>query len=187
MAKGIRKAVLATFIANIQLRNAGELGDITSGTLSKGNVAFRKSVIDFTMTTFNVKAGSAATHYNWAFKSVKGTDPELVAGLGRADDKKGGRKVGTKNAAAAIVVQLFNVVKVKDGSVQAEGLTAEAAQAMLDANAASKKAKLQMVEAPVPEVVETIAEETAEEVVTETSEVVQEVAVEEVEQTPETV
>jgi hypothetical protein len=80
MDKGIRPFVNALFVEKLPQR--AELG----------NTGFRKTVIADTMAAFGCTLASAATHYNHAFKLVKGTNPELVVGLGRPEDKKGGRK-----------------------------------------------------------------------------------------------
>jgi hypothetical protein len=57
----------------------------------KANTAFRKAVICKLMDECNIGVNSAAGHYNYAFKYAQGKYPELVVGLGRPEDKKGGR------------------------------------------------------------------------------------------------
>lgn len=96
MAQGICVAAKAQFIALAAQRLAGEFGDISSGTLSKGNIAFRKAVNLYLTDTFKISHASACTAYNWAKEQVTKEQPELVVGLGRAEDKKGGRKPGSK-------------------------------------------------------------------------------------------
>ncbi len=80
MDKGIRPACNAKFVELLPTR------------AEVGNTGFRKNVICYVMEEFGTTLASAATHYNHAFQAVKAANPELVAGLGRADDKKGGRK-----------------------------------------------------------------------------------------------
>lgn len=86
MDKGIRPYCNAKFVELNNLRNRGELT----------NTAFRKSVMADVMDQFGITLASAATHYNHAFKTVKELNSELVSGLGRAEDKKGGRKPKAK-------------------------------------------------------------------------------------------
>lgn len=147
MAKGIRTAVNHTFLLLSAKRLAGEFGDISSGTLSEGNKAFRKEVMCFAIDTFGINIASAATAYNHAFKNASKIAPELVVGLGRSEDKKGGRKPGIKNASNTTVeevieVKTYTVARKKDGVIQGTDLTLEAAQAMVDKAFKGKKAAL---------------------------------------------
>jgi len=71
----------------------------------EGNTAFRKNIIAKLMEEFDVTLASGATHYNEAFKYVKETQPELVVGLGRPEDKKGGRKPKVKTEAVVAPVE----------------------------------------------------------------------------------
>lgn len=119
MTKGIRAFVNDKFVAT--LPRLTELG----------NIAFRREVMNAAIMEFGISVASAATHYNHAFKTAKELTPAAVAGLGRAEDKKGGRKP-----------TLFTVIKVKDNSVVAEGLTKADAEAMIAKAASAKKAKL---------------------------------------------
>lgn len=113
-----------------------------------GNTRFRKEVICYAMEEFGITLASAATHYNHAFKLVKAATPELVEGLGRAEDKKGGRKPKAKVAATAEAVAAepqqteFSVFVKSTGALVAEKLSFEAAQALINKAAAAKKAKL---------------------------------------------
>jgi hypothetical protein len=72
-----------------------------------GNTAFRKTVMAHIMTEFGITLASAATHYNHAFidaREAAKTDATLatqLVGLGRPEDKKGGRKPKAKPEAAA--------------------------------------------------------------------------------------
>lgn len=86
MDKGIRPYCNAKFVELNNLRNRGELT----------NTQFRKNVMADVMDQFGITLASAATHYNHAFKTVKELNSELVSGLGRAEDKKGGRKPKAK-------------------------------------------------------------------------------------------
>jgi len=88
MDKGIRPACNAKFVELLPTRvNSRE-----------GNTAFRKNVIGYVMEEFGTTLASAATHYNHAFIAAKAV-PELATaleGLGRDEDKKGGRKPKAK-------------------------------------------------------------------------------------------
>jgi hypothetical protein len=94
MDKGIRPACNAKFAELLPTR------------AEVGNTAFRKNVMFYVMEEFGITLASAATHYNHAFQAVKAANPELVAGLGRADDKKGGRKPKATVVAEAVAVLL---------------------------------------------------------------------------------
>jgi hypothetical protein len=127
-----------------------------------GNTRFRANVIGYAMEEFGITLASAATHYNHAFKEAK-KRPELaeaLLGLGRPEDKKGGRKPKAKAPAAVATPILllgytpatvvaeapeqteFVVKRKSDGVVVAEGLTFENAAALVAKAAAAKKAKL---------------------------------------------
>lgn len=198
MDKGIRPACNAKFLSLLPTRvNTRE-----------GNTAFRKNVIAFVMEDYGTTLASAATHYNCAFveaRKAAETDATLLAlleGLGRPEDKKGGRKPKATAAAtpsvipspvnnilqgfinagivpgqrpAAVIsdaaatvgleallpqvdvdgeaaeeaapadvqVQLFSVYKAVKGDLVAEGLTREAADALIAKAASMKKSKLE--------------------------------------------
>lgn len=94
MDKGIRPACNAAFLAALPNRvNSRE-----------GNTAFRKNIMAKVMDDFGATLASAATHYNHAFinaKELGKTDAAIAAsleGLGRPEDKKGGRKPKAKPA-----------------------------------------------------------------------------------------
>ena len=115
-----------------------------------GNTRFRAEVIGYAMESFDISLASAATHYNHAFKEAKKV-PELLAqleGLGRADDKKGGRKPKVAAVAAVegeVVVPeqtVFTVCKKADGTVVAENMSFEDATALVARAKAAKKATL---------------------------------------------
>ena len=162
MDKGIRLAARNKFVEQNELRRRGE-GEYTG---PKANTIFRKKVMCFLMEEFGITLASAATHYNEAFKLVKEATPELVSGLGRPEDKKAGRKpkatpVETPATTVAVVEgtvedpnltpdlgeqqTVFKVCKKSDGTVVAEGLSFEAAKALVEKAVAAKKAKLYFV------------------------------------------
>jgi hypothetical protein len=97
MDKGIRPFANALFLRSLPTR----VND------RAGNTAFRKSIIATCMDEFGITLASAATHYNHAFiaaRETAKTDEALAAllvGLGRPEDKKGGRKPKAKPEAAA--------------------------------------------------------------------------------------
>jgi hypothetical protein len=114
-----------------------------------GNTRFRAEVIGYAMEEFSITLASAATHYNHA-KIEAAKVPELAAqmeGLGRAEDKKGGRKPKAKVEAVVAEEQqtVFTVKRKKDGVVIAEALSFEAATALVEKAVAAKKAKLYWV------------------------------------------
>jgi hypothetical protein len=115
MTQGIRNFVNQTF--NEQLPKLAELG----------NAGFRAEVMDQAIMAFGISVGSAATHYNHALKSARAANPEAVAGLGRPEDKKGGRKP----------VHTVDVIKVKTGEVVASGLSRAKAELLITKAAAT--------------------------------------------------
>ena len=100
MDKGIRPAAIAKFAAMLP-------GRINT---REGNTAFRKGVIAHLEEEFGITHAAGATHYNHAFIDAKKraeTDTalaELLVGLGRPEDKKGGRKPKAKPATTPSVV-----------------------------------------------------------------------------------
>lgn len=143
MDKGIRPYCNNKFVELNEVRRRGLLT----------NTQFRKDVMFDVMEQFGITLASAATHYNHAFKMVKELNAELVDGLGRAEDKKGGRKPKIVHADLSPLspdyvepVQTeFNVCKKSDGTVIATGLSFEAAQELINKAASQKKAKLYFV------------------------------------------
>src|ERR1700747_3249780 len=103
MDKGIRPACNAKFAELLPQR------------AEMGNTAFRKAVMAFIVEENSISIASAATHYTHSFKEVKKSNPELVEGLGRPEDKKGGRKpkVAAVATPAAEVEQTVFTVKKK--------------------------------------------------------------------------
>jgi hypothetical protein len=120
MTQGIREFTNATF--NATLPQLAELG----------NIAFRAEVMNQTIMAFGISVGSAATHYNHALKMARAANPEAVAKLGRAEDKKGGRKP----------IHTVDVIKVKTGEVVATGLSKAKAELLISKAAESRKPKL---------------------------------------------
>lgn len=91
MDKGIRAYARTHFVEQNALRVAG-----THYTGPKGNTEFRKAVMCKLMEEFGCSLASAATHYNEALKAAREANPQSVEGLGRPEDKKGGRKPKAK-------------------------------------------------------------------------------------------
>ena len=60
--------------------------------VAKPNTVFRRQVMDYLIDAFGVNVHRAATVYNNVLKKFQEETPELVEGLGRPPDKKGGRK-----------------------------------------------------------------------------------------------
>ena len=113
----------AQFAYYNEQRVAGEYGLIT-GTFAqdrKPNIQFRKLVMAAIMDHAGCTLQAAATHYNTAFKLVKEATPELVSGLGREEEKKGGRKrkphgvqhqVGVEHIDNQMGIQQFEVLQL---------------------------------------------------------------------------
>lgn len=142
MDKGIRPACNAKFLELLPQR----------ATL--GNTEFRRAVMNSIREDFGITEASAATHYNHSFKEVKAANPELVEGLGRPEDKKGGRKKKVVQASEEVAVDLdpmpeeqllFTVKKKSDGSVVAENLSLEDARELCNKAKQAKKAALYWV------------------------------------------
>lgn len=124
-----------------------------------GNTGFRKAVISWVAEAFDISIGSASSHYAYSFNLTKKNNPELVEGLGRPEGKNnGGRKAKSKVPPVMLLLgysprkeyveeeqTVFNVCAKKTGAVVAEALSFEAARAMVNKNAAQKKAKLYFV------------------------------------------
>jgi hypothetical protein len=111
MNNGIRAYARDTFVAQNELRRRGEC---YTGT--KGNTEFRKNVMCLIMEEHGVTLASAATHYNDAFKFIKELNAELVSGLGRADDKKGGRKPKAKPDAVLTTEETVTLLLEHNGA-----------------------------------------------------------------------
>ncbi len=120
MTQGIRAYANTRFAAHLP-----KLADL-------GPTAFRKKVMDEISKKWGISVASAATHYNHALKQQRLADPKSVDGLGRPEDKKGGRKA----------VHTVDVVKVKSGEVVATGISRGAAQTLIATAIAKKKPKL---------------------------------------------
>ena len=153
--KGIRPYTNAKFI---ELARTTQFGD------RKANALFRATVIADVCEAFGISHASGATAYNNAFIEARKVPElaELLKGLGRPEDKKGGRKPKAKptdapgNEVSTEVVNrdadpieeqqtVFTVKKKSDGTVVAEGLSLEDAKKLVEKAAAAKKAKLYWV------------------------------------------
>jgi hypothetical protein len=140
MTKGIRAFTNETFAAT--LPSLAEMGA----------VEFRREVMAKTMMAFEINVASAATHYNHALKMAKASSPEAVATLGRAEDKKGGRKP----------VHTVDVIKVKTGELVAGNVSKAEAEFLITKAEKAHKAKLAIrVEAPAAPVEAAPAEAVA--------------------------
>lgn len=101
MDKGIRPACNAKFLELLPARE----------NTKAGNTLFRKTVIAYVMEEFGATLASAATHYNHAFinaRELAKTNEVLaqqLVGLGRPEDKKGGRKPKVVQTPVAAAVE----------------------------------------------------------------------------------
>lgn len=86
-----------------------------------GGAGFRAKVMDGAVKKFGISVASAATHYNHALKMTRLANPQAVEGLGRPDDKKGGRPV----------LNPVTVVNTRSGKVVAEGISKGAAEIVI--------------------------------------------------------
>ena len=143
MDKGIRPACNAKFLELLPQR------------ATPGNTEFRRAVMNSIMEDFGCSLASAATHYNHSFKVTKTSNPELVEGLGRPEEKNnGGRKKKEEGSSEEAVVDLdpmpeaqllFTVKKKSDGTVVAENLSLEDARELCNKAKQAKKAALYWV------------------------------------------
>jgi hypothetical protein len=142
----------------------------------KVNLTWRKKLLVELMEKFTCTIAAASTHYNEAFKAAKAlslqpgqeTLAAQLVGLGRPEDKKGGRKKKVQGPAAeqtdtpvapAIeqteeqkaalaadaaqqAVMLYSVFRKKDDELIASGLTRDQADALIDKARVAKKAAL---------------------------------------------
>jgi hypothetical protein len=139
----------------------------------KVNTTFRKTITSELMEKFGTTLASAATHYNHAFiearKLAQQAGQETLAaalvGLGRPEDKKGGRKKKVPGPAAELpqgtdvaltpeqqqeladdtakeAAKLYSVYRKKDDELIASDLTREQADELIDKARAAKKAAL---------------------------------------------
>ncbi len=111
MSKGIRDYTNARFAKYLPQFQSGEL----TGT------AFRKKVMEGAVKRFQITVASAATHYNHSLKMQRLADPSSVEGLGRPEDKKGGRPV----------LNPVTVINARTGKVVAEGISRGRAQTVI--------------------------------------------------------
>jgi hypothetical protein len=111
MTQGIRDFTNARFAKHLPKFQSGELT----------GAAFRKKVMDETIAKFTISVASAATHYNHALKTTRLATPELVEGLGRPEDKKGGRPV----------LNPVTVVNTRSGKEVATGISKGAAEILI--------------------------------------------------------
>jgi len=111
MTKGIREYTNARFAKYLPKFQSSELT----------GAAFRAKVMEGTVAKFGISVASAATHYNHALKMTRLADEKSVEGLGRPEDKKGGRPV----------LNPVTVVNARSGKVVAEGVSRGAAQLVI--------------------------------------------------------
>jgi hypothetical protein len=97
MNRGISKYTANYFVEQNELRRRGEAPYVGK----KANTVFRKTVLLHVIDHFGITVAAAAKHYNDALRLVREATPELVAGLGRPEDKKGGRRPRSQPQAVA--------------------------------------------------------------------------------------
>ncbi len=152
MDKGIRPWARQRFQELNELRRRNEAPYVGP----KANTIFRKQVIGELMEQFGISLASASTHYNDAFRFLKELNADLVSGLGRPEDKKGGRKKKVQGPvelappedyvdAESVVQETWTLKRKSDGAVVQEGLTLEAARDAVQAARRAKKAALYFV------------------------------------------
>lgn len=163
----IRSFVCARFLELLPTR--------AGSTDRKVNTQFRKNITSEVMEKFGTTLASAATHYNYAFIEARKlalqqgqeTLAAQLAGLGRPEDKKGGRKkkvqgpVEETTAAATVAIELseeqtaeaeadaaaqaallYSVYRKKDDELVAQDLTRDQAEQLVEKARAAKKAAL---------------------------------------------
>lgn len=109
----------------------------------EGNTAFRKAIMADMMDKFSITLASAATHYNHALIQAKKDNPTAVEGLGRPEDKKGGRK----KKVPAIVQELIGS-DTNSGAAQAPEAGSEQQQAAVPEGASQEQPAAQEEVAP---------------------------------------
>ena len=160
MDKGIRPYACKRFIELLPTR--------AGSTDRKVNTQFRKTITSDLMEQFACSLASAATHYNHAFikaRELAATpgNEELAAqlvGLGRPEDKKGGRKKKVQGPAAEQTEETapaptpalpdaaehaalrYSVYRKKDDELVAQDLTRDQAEQLVEKARAAKKAAL---------------------------------------------
>jgi len=134
---------------------------------AQGNLLWRKGIILDLCELTGCSIAAASTHYNYAFKRIKESEPELVQGLGRPEGKNnGGRKRKQVPPVAAPLLllgytpaspvdalcgdlgeqqQVFEVRRCKDSVAIHTGLMYEEARAKVERAAQQKKGKLYWV------------------------------------------
>jgi hypothetical protein len=122
MDKGIRPAMNAKFLELLPKRASGELT----------NTKFRAEVMGFGQKEYGISVASAATHYNHAFKEARKaaaagdeTLQKQLEGLGRPEDKKGGRK---KKAAAPATPNAATTIQANPAAASGTDTAANDAQ-----------------------------------------------------------
>ena len=143
MTTGIRAFARETFVVKNELRRRGE-----AYTGAKGNTEFRKDVMCAIMTQHGVTLASAATHYNDAFKFIKELNAELVSGLGRPEDKKGGRKPKAVVAPAAAVIPVPVTTVLANMLAAIPATVSDVTESNLLEGAVPSAAKVELEEAP---------------------------------------
>lgn len=115
MDKGIRPAAIARFLAALPARvNTRE-----------GNTVFRKGIIGSLEEDFGCTHAAGATHYNHAFISAKELAKtnevirQQLEGLGRPEDKKGGRKKKVVAAPSDLALELTQRVALLENMLKA--------------------------------------------------------------------
>jgi hypothetical protein len=101
MTKGIRDYAVQRFEKHLGSRK------------KVGDTEFRRNVMNDIIKQFDVSIGSAATAYNFALQQAKLRNDKRVEGLGRDEDKKGGRKPLT----------VVDVINTRTKKTVAEGLS----------------------------------------------------------------
>lgn len=100
-------------------RFAFYLPQLQSGELN--GTEFRRKVMDSVVRRFEISLASAATHYNHSLKMQRLADEKSVEGLGRSEDKKGGRPV----------LNPVTVVNARSGKIVADGVSRGAADLLI--------------------------------------------------------
>ncbi len=104
----IRAVALQTFIALNEKRLSGEYGTpVAEMGPGKAATLFRRDVNTKLEKEFSISHASACSHYNYALTEMQKNAPEKVEGLGRPEEKKGGRKTKDGRATAVTYAKLF--------------------------------------------------------------------------------
>ena len=119
MDKGIRLQAWRLFEQHTPARLAAVAAANGDGSLiAAANRKFRAEVTLTLCEQFSINIASSASHYNYAKHRAENEKPAWCVSLGRAEDKKGGRKKKIVTPAPSVVNLLDNFTKALNAAKQ---------------------------------------------------------------------